>query len=257
MKRLVTILTTAMLLFCTALPAAASTLSVRADLWPPYNGDPHSDRPGYMIEVLREIFEPQGISIDYQILPWTRAVAEVRSGKVAALVGTDAEEEPGLVFPRENLGIHVNGFFVRTGNPWRFLGVGSLPQVRLGVIAGYSYGKIIDNYLAAAGSRNVTVATGTDPLGELLKMLMSGEIDVIVENVNVMNYARRERGTAGKGISVAGYEFIDKSALFVGFSPQLAQGRDYARRFDEGITQLRRDGRLDQILARYGLKDWK
>ncbi|MGK5093936.1 hypothetical protein WDW89_18225 [Deltaproteobacteria bacterium TL4] len=56
-------------------------LSVRADFWPPFNGDPKASRPGYMIEVLKAIFEPQGYVVDYQILSWDQALESVRKGE--------------------------------------------------------------------------------------------------------------------------------------------------------------------------------
>ena len=46
--------------------AAADTISIRGDMWCPVNCDPKAERPGYMIEIAREVFEPKGHKIDYQ-----------------------------------------------------------------------------------------------------------------------------------------------------------------------------------------------
>jgi polar amino acid transport system substrate-binding protein len=56
----------------------AQTISIRADYWYPMNGDPNSDKPGYMIDLAKAIFEPQGIAVDYQLMPWSRAIQETR-----------------------------------------------------------------------------------------------------------------------------------------------------------------------------------
>jgi len=53
----------------------------------PYNGDPASDRPGYCIEVIKAVFEPEGYTIDYQTLAWTRDVADVVPLMLAGVIG--------------------------------------------------------------------------------------------------------------------------------------------------------------------------
>lgn len=239
------------------LPVAAATLSVRADSWPPYNGDPGAVAPGYMIEVLQEIFSPQGVTIDYKVMPWKRAISDVQNGTFDAVVGSDPEETPGLIFPKENFGVNLNGLYVKAGTTWRFTGAESLSQVRLGAIDGYSYSGRVDDYLARnRGGKQVFLATGDDALDKLLKMLQSGRIDAIIENVNVMTYTLRGAGLENQVVS-AGVNEQGRLPLYVAFSPRNTQAIIYARNFDEGIVRLRKSGRLKEILATYGLKDWK
>ena len=38
----------------------ALTITLRADEWSPFNGDPASDRPGYLIEIANRIFSKAG-----------------------------------------------------------------------------------------------------------------------------------------------------------------------------------------------------
>jgi polar amino acid transport system substrate-binding protein len=77
-----------------AVPVFADTITVRADTWMPYNGEPNSDRPGYCIEMLKVIFEPMGYKIDYQIEPWTRATANAEAGKIDAIIGAAINDCP-------------------------------------------------------------------------------------------------------------------------------------------------------------------
>ena len=119
--------------------ALAATLTVRADNWPPYNSDPANAKPGYMVEVLKEIFEAQGVTIDYKLMPWTRALNDVNSGKYDAVIGTDRSESKGMVFPAESFGTLDNAMFVRRDKAWKYSGVASLKGLRLGVIDGYGY----------------------------------------------------------------------------------------------------------------------
>jgi len=55
-------------------------LLVLSDPWCPYNCQPDSDKPGYVVEMLREIFPPPTWQLKYQIVPWDRALQQVREG---------------------------------------------------------------------------------------------------------------------------------------------------------------------------------
>ncbi|MEQ1790535.1 MAG: hypothetical protein ABL857_08835, partial [Rickettsiales bacterium] len=40
--------------------AEQTTINIVADEWCPFNCDPESDKPGYVIELAKEIFKPYG-----------------------------------------------------------------------------------------------------------------------------------------------------------------------------------------------------
>ncbi len=46
----------------------------------------------------------------------------------------------------------------------------------------------------------------------------------------------------------------DFTPLFLGFSPTLS--KELIQTFDQGLEALRQNGRLDQILEKYGITDW-
>lgn len=246
-------------LACTALTAvsvSAATITIRADSWAPYNDDPNSDKPGYMIEAVKLIFEAKGHQVDYQTMPWSRSLAEVGKGTYDAVVGTDEEESPDLVFPSEPFGLYKNGFFVDKSSRWQYTGPDSLLQVRLGVIDDYVYGDELDAYIEThRNSKKVFVANGDDALSKLIKMLKAGRLDVVIEDVTVMSHALNEMRLAGEIVDVGSPG--EASFLYIAFSPAKESSRGYANIFDEGLAELRRSGKFQKILSRYGLQDWK
>jgi len=243
------------LLLLVACSALAATLSVRADNWPPYNAEPQASKPGYMIELLKEIFEPQGVTVEYKLSPWTRALHDVNSGKFDAVVGTDRSESPEMVFPQESFGNLDNAMYVRNDNVWRYQGVASLKGKRLGVIDGYGYNGELDAYIENNQGKQVFAVSGDDALPKLIKMLQAGRIDVLVENVYVMNYTLGKLGVTN--LVNAGKTDDEPLPLEFGLSPERSTSKNYARMFDEGIAKLRASGRLAEILKRYGVSDWK
>lgn len=95
---------------------ANQTISIRADNWYPMNGNPESNLPGYMIELARAIFKQHGYEVNYETMPWKRALSTVKTGKHDCVVGAYKEDAPGFVFPTESWGMDQADFFVKKGN---------------------------------------------------------------------------------------------------------------------------------------------
>jgi ABC-type amino acid transport substrate-binding protein len=49
----------------------------------------------------------------------------------------------------------------------------------------------------------------------------------------------------------------ENNDLFVAFSPGKDSSKKYSEQFSAGIADLRKSGKLKQILDRYNVKDWK
>lgn len=255
--RLGGLLLVALLALGPATSMASESLSVRSDTWPPYNDDPKGIKPGYMIQVLWEVFKPHGYTIDYQQMSWTDSLEAVRKGQFNAVVGAVKEDAPDFVFPKESFGISDTAFFVKGGTRWKFTGVGSLAKIRLGVIESYSYNEELDAYIKAGrGKGRIVEAKGEDALLSLVRMLQNGQIDAIAEDGNVMLTSLISWKVPLGSIVSAGSS-REKSVLYVAFSPKHPKSKELAAIFDKEMQALRASGKLHAILQLYGLDDWK
>ena len=229
------------------------TIVVSADEWCPYNCAPDSPAPGYVIELVQRIFSANGYSVKYVVKPWERALHETRIGYVDAVVGAIPSEAPGLVYPDMECGLSRNGLF--SSDPeWRYSGGGSLEGLVFGVASGYSYGEVIDGFIAT-GRLHVEAMSGETPLETNIKMLLRGRIDGIVADTSVAAYTAREMGVAD-AIHYGGSP-DPGSLLYVAFSPDAENSQMFARMFSEGLDKLRSSGELKAILAKYNLTDWR
>ena len=255
MKRITTTLVSLLVLsVLTASFATAATITIRTDPWPPYTDEP-GDKPGYMAEVAEAIFTAKGHKVDYQVMPWSRAIDAVKKGTYDAVLGTDQDESPDFVFPEKTFGVSQNGFYVKKGSSWKYAGGDSFKEIRVGVIDGYSYFPEIDSYLESYKGKKLFVATGDDALPKLLKMLKAGRLDTVVDNMNVMAVTLAENKLEDD-IVLAG-SVDDLGPLYMAFSPAKESSKEYSKIFDDGLAELRSSGKLQEILAKYGLKDWK
>jgi polar amino acid transport system substrate-binding protein len=233
------------------------TIVLCSDPWPPYAATADSSRPGYIVELAREIFGGAGITVRYVNKPWSRCIAETRSGKLHGLAGADVDEVPGLIFSRRSLGVTRPTFFTAPDSQWQYRGIPSLADIRLGYIQDYTYAPEIDRYLRAqAKPGRVFAVRGNRALDRLIALVDAGRIDAFIENAPVVHATLRELGRGTDGLRPAGSPGAGVP-LYLAMSPVLADAHQLVERFDAGLDTLRQDGRLTAILARYGLTDWE
>ncbi|NFV80934.1 substrate-binding periplasmic protein [Magnetospirillum aberrantis] len=236
--------------------ARADEIVLGADEWCPYNCAAESDRPGYAVEIAREIFAKAGHRVEYRTMPWSRALQECRRGRLTGVIGADHTETPDFVFPALAVAVTDTTFVVRKDNPWRYTGPDSLSQLLLGGILGYSYDGAVGNYVhtnARDGAR-VDLVGGDTALEMNLRKLVAGRIGATMDAKPVLAYKIKEMGLAGE-VAYAGS--VDPTENFIAFSPALSKARDYAAIWDKGLAEMRESGRLAQILDRYGVSDWR
>jgi polar amino acid transport system substrate-binding protein len=233
---------------------AEPTLRVRADAWMPFNGEPTGERPGYVVELARLIFEPAGIKVDYQLMSWKEALVAARSGEVEAVIGANPTEAVGLLMPESAVGMPRVALFVKKDNPWKYENVQSLNSVRLGAITGYSYWDSLDEYLKNNRSGKIVFFGGETPLDDGIGQLKSGKIDVMAETLAVFIWTVRSKGGSPSDYRVAYLQAGEP--IYMAFS-KTDTGAKYARIFDEGVRRMRKNGELLAILKKYGLTDWE
>lgn len=235
----------------------AQTVSLTADQWFPYNGDPASDQPGYMVEIARSIFKEKGLRVDYQTAPWTRSIALVESGAMDGIIGTGKGDTPGFVFPSEPIAVARYAVFTLANSSWSYRDTESLREITLGVVADYSYAATMDNYLRNVGvdSNLVQYSRGDDALERNIEKLRRGRIGGLVSNPEVL-YATLDALNIPRTALRQAVLMPEADPLYIAFSPRKESSEQYARILSEGIRAMRKDGELARILARYRLQDW-
>lgn len=242
--------------FCSVAPAHAESILLASDEWCPFTCLPGDDREGYVVDVMRAVFEPAGIEVDYRIISWERAVEECRRGHVSAVIGVAGGKADGLIFTKEDIGLDAFAFYVRAGDPWRYLGPESLLGRHLGIPAGYFLPPAIAAYTKAHKDEIDIYRTAREkPSEHNLRLLVEGRLDVIADDGQVLCYLAHSQNLTD-AVAYAGQE-ADPVKLYVAFSPADPRSARHAALFDKGLRALRKSGRLQTILDRYGLTDWR
>lgn len=237
-------------------PAKADVITLRTDEWCPYACDPKSDKPGFMVEIAREVFAKHGYKIDYDIMNWARALTDVRSGQYDGVIGASKVDVAGFVIPMLPTGVLVSYYYTRKNDPWMYTGPDSLKSKKIGVINDYTYGDEIDSLVAKRHSSFKKVS-GESPLLRLIQMTETKRLDGFVENPLVLNIALDRLNKDMNQFKIASKNLANDQNLFIAFTPAKPKSKEYAKILDEGVIELRKSGRLKIILQKYGVSDWK
>lgn len=235
---------------------AAEPLRLVGDDFCPYNCDAASGKPGYVVEVLEEIFVGHVSAVEYQMRPWSRAVRMVTNGDADILLANTYNSAPD---PHLQLvmGEDSTCFLTRRDTRWRFTDMADLYQQRLGVIQGYHYdsGGPLDQHLRSSNPL-VYLAKGESPLRSLLLMLTQQRLDVVLENCNVLT-TKVSKMNLGPRTQIVGKLPGYRADLHIAFSPADPEATRLMNRVREGLADMRRTGRLAAILQRYSVPDWE
>lgn len=234
--------------------AQADTVVIRADRWYPMNGDPNDPNPGFMIEITRYALSKAGHQVDYALVPWARALQQVKNGEIDCVVGAYKSDAPNLLFPNISQGAASTAAFVKKGSTWRYTTLDALKLVNVGAVSSYSYGKEIDTFIAANPER-VHLLSGENALEQNIRKLLSSRIDVVLESPAVLNAKLKEMHLSHH-IEFAG-SVTKPENLYVACTPRKASSVQYIKLIADGTRELRASGELENILDKYGLKDWQ
>jgi polar amino acid transport system substrate-binding protein len=235
-----------------ARPADADVIVITSDEWCPYNCSEDNPTPGYVVEIARLVFAAAGHQVRYVVRPWARALRETVAGRCNAAIGlNDDLFQAGLIPSEATIGMMRPTFFTQPASAWRFEGLDSLRGHILGVALGYSYGSAIDRYVAE-NPAGVSVLHGETPFLSGLDKLRHQELDVLIEDATVAVTAASSASVTIRAAGIA----APPQPLRVGFSQSVPESRAYERIFSTGLAELRRSGKLAEILNRYGVDDW-
>ncbi|KAA8977784.1 transporter substrate-binding domain-containing protein [Halospina sp. K52047b] len=230
-------------------------ITLVADEWCPFNCAPDAESPGILVEIARQALLLEGYRVDYQSMPWRRAIRGVRNGNFHGIIGAGPAETPDFHFPDQPLAMAHHSLFTLPDNDWTYTSLESLAAIRLGVIQEYSYGGLHDDYIQPneSNNRRLMVLSGNQVLPRLIQLLEMGRIDALAAEEKVLEYHYSQEGRINP-LRNAGLAYQEE--LYIAFSPAKPDGRELADALNRGMTKLREQGMITDILNDYSaLKD--
>jgi len=215
-------------------------------------------KEGYLIDILRDALATKNHTLTFEILPFLRAIMQVRAGEAHALPAIYQSDAPDLIVGETVIAPGRNVIFVRENFTGQYQGVESLSKLSIAVILGYTFGNdLIDNYISEAkknSNHNVTFIADDKPYERLIQMLMIGRVDAIIDDSTFIYHALSNSSQFDTSlIKVIGV--ISEGENVVAYSPSLPEdSKVLLDIIDPFISDLYDSGGINKYVAPYGLK---
>lgn len=97
------------------------------------------NKPGFLSELVSEIFRLSNIKVQYQKYSWAEAKLEVKEGRILGILSPTKDEAEGFYFPKKHLAKINYCFYVNKSLKWSYKNENSLQDIKLGISFRNSY----------------------------------------------------------------------------------------------------------------------
>lgn len=209
------------------------------DSWAPYS---KADGTGLSNRLVIEAYKAVDIDVTLKIAPYSRLLHEVANGRLLGLFNVTKEDSTEDIyhFGEEKLFLARTYYYHHKDKPLKASKMRDLQNLeRVGMIIGYEYGPFI------LQNENVTPVRVRSQ-DQLIRMILRDRLDTAI---------MFEAIASDLLPTIKGGEKIEKafegqhSNIHVAFSKTYPKHEEYARKLDEGLRILLRNGRWDEILG--------
>ncbi|NQD92929.1 transporter substrate-binding domain-containing protein [Pseudomonas sp. CrR25] len=214
-------------------PTMPAQIRLASDVWEAYT---HRDGSGLAWDILRQVFEPAGVELVIQSVPYTRSIGLVQRGEADAWVGSYRNEvDRGVYYPRWHYDTDQISALGLLEQPSPSLA--TLGDARLVWMRGYAYQRYLPNLKRY---REIQRRNG------ILAMLDYGHADFYID-------AQTEVEEVLAGASEPGHYRITRLTrlpIYLGFTDS-PRGRAFADLYDRRMELLVEHGSLRPLFARW------
>jgi polar amino acid transport system substrate-binding protein len=218
-----------------------TTIRLITSEWPGYT---NKDGTGLYFDVIKAVYEPEGIQIKFELVPWKRAQAMVKK-TADAIVGETIMPEEDYLYPQWPIDIEELTVMFKKGKAAEWKGEASLENKTVSWIRGYDFQTFLNV--------NMTIRE-IDDLRSGLLMLENDRIDFLVDYIDgIEEEAQNIQKTLNPKFDLAQYQM---ESLRVGEKVYVAfvnseRGKKLVEIFDRRMAQLYESGVLDTMYKNF------
>ena len=224
---------------------SSSELNIVTLQYPPYAYKENGQVKGIAVEIVTEAFKRLNLPITITVLPWARALHQIKNGDADAIftLFKKPEREVFADYSNEVLVPQIVSLYVNKHSTIKFTGdLKQLKPYSFGLVRKVSYGQIFDRALKDNILTNVVRSNDAQ---QSFKMLFSNRIDIvainkygaldILQHSNKLNYIKELKPD------------LQNIPSYIAFSKKrnLSTIRD---KFDDTLRQMKIDGSYDLLL---------
>jgi polar amino acid transport system substrate-binding protein len=226
--------------------AAAQTLRLVADAWPPFT-DATLVNGGVATDIVSTALARAGYASDFEQVPWARALLGVSDGRYDVLVNTWYTEDRTKLgqFSAEYLLNRVR-FIKRKDTPIEFNNLQQLHTYPIAVVRGYAYSAAFDEDQSL---QKIPVHS----FAMAVRMVAADRVKLTLEDEYVARYyLARESAKVRNAV-----EFLPKplseNSLRILVSLKNPQHEQIVAGFDREIAAMKADGSYERLMKQHGM----
>lgn len=233
-------------------------LTLAAEPWGLYM-HPTLPEQGFLVQVAQEALALEGLTVDVQFMPWSRAVELARSGQVDGLLGAyySEEREQFLRYSHE-LALVQEVFFVRKESELK------APSERTEMrqyrwLMGYRIGVVRHALHEEKFDYNASLnKVETTDRVQLLDMLVRGRIDIFATSKHVVDFhLLTQRQHLANELRVLTPPLAERSAYLAWSKASPRTSAELNDLFNCGLARLKTSGRYQQLKLEYQVSELK
>ncbi len=230
------------MLLAASAAATAETITVGAeDDWAPYSSVVERQAQGFAVDVVRDAFAAVGISVNFEVLPYARCLAQAKAGHLVGCFDAvpNAMIAPSFLWHAQPLFTTRMNVYALAGSTEHGLSAASLEGKTVGVERDYEYGDAFD-----LNSKILRRIVDRNESG--FKMLMAGRIEYMAAEERIANALFVKNGAAfGSKFKLVGT--VATPGLYMAFSKSAPDAARLLAKFNEGYAAIRKSGRYQAI----------
>ncbi len=226
------------------------TIKIATIDWYPYCTIDNNEQPGLLIEYVQTIYNRVGIEVEFEVLPWSRAIYYTEKGIVDALLAPSKNEAPNLVYPENIIGTQRFCFFNLANDPWVY----TRPESVIGKSIIHVQG-VLPEELKKFENDNIFIRKSYDKdfIKESIAFLFAEKIDsILLTDYTMINFLN-DNGLMNL-VKFAGC--VTEENLYLAFSP-LPSKKEYVDNlievFDREIKILIEEKYFEKLLEKYNM----
>ena len=216
-------------------------------------------KKGYILEILNLFFYKKDIKLNVKYLPYQRIIPELKlsNQNISVLPLIDINNNSKLKTFKTSIGINFSAIALKSTDKYTYISIDDLKGKTIALKPGGLEAKQVTNKLMVLNSginRTISI-TGPDSGQRMLKMLNLGRADIAVSDYNSLQF------TVGTykidNVHIKPVALTRFTPMFITFQKMPLQFKQLDKDFTHFIKDLRASGRLQKILDKYNIEDWK
>lgn len=210
---------------------------------PEWEDTTNQDGTGVYFDIIRSVYEPSGIQLKFEIVPWNRAISMVKNHQADALPGgyfVGDREDVDDLFPRHPIDTEIASAVYKKDKIKDWQGPESLSGKKVLWLRGYNY----DKYL--------NVKVDFDEIDERVqawKLLDAGRYDFYMDALyDIESYVGQNQVDVEK----YGIEPVIYNNLYLRFA-NTPKSKKLIEIYDQRIPELVESGEMEKIFQKWGL----